>query len=527
MVDVPSSAYDYYAGLNEPLLNAVPSESTVIVEVGCANGRLGAALKLDRPDRTVIGLERDNQAAAIASKNLDKVIIIDVDIEMPTIERSSVDCVVFGDVLEHLLDPLPLLRAARVWLKPDGVIVCSIPNIAHTSVLRQIFRGDFQYQAAGILDRTHLRFYTYATIMKMMLETGFAPSFSDVIELRDDAVVAAAGPLLDAFEVGESQALRHLNAYQYIVTATPLPFMDDVVDFQDQSPISFVACVNDTDQLKSNLLASPCLGPGTPHEVLLYEGMGSAAEGLNRGLREAKNETIVFVHQDVFLPSWWPAQLALQWSKAENSGGRIDVAGAFGVRYREGGRTHVGRVIDRDRMLAMDIELPADVDGLDELLIVVKKQTPLRFEPAVGWHLYGTDLALQAHVAGLRTVVLDLPCHHNSLLKEFGGAYRYSESVLARKWPTELPIVTNSSTIDQDPLAADFSAKLEEQRQTTARELEEQRKTITRELEEQRQKAVLLEKKLAKRNARIAAMEASRSWRLNRLLNRFRNKISG
>jgi hypothetical protein len=87
----------------------------------------------------------------------------------------------------------------------------------------------------------------------------------------------------------------------------------------------------------------------------------------------------------------------------------------------------------------------------------ITRDTPLRFEPALGWHLYGTDIALQAHALGLRVAVLDLPCHHNSLLSGLDETYSHSESVLARKWPHELPIVTNSSTIGRDRLIDEVS----------------------------------------------------------------------
>ena len=513
----PDERGHYYEGLNEHLLAVVPDAARTIVEVGCANGRLGEALKRDRTDRSVIGVERDPHAAAIARQRLDAVLEVDLEVDLPVIDPGSVDCVVFGDVLEHLRDPLPLLRAARSWLAPGGSIACSIPNIAHHSVLLQLVRGDLQYQPAGLLDTTHVRFYTYATIMKVLLEAGFAPDIADIIEIRGrDHVVAAAQPMLDLLRVGQPQAARHLNAYQYVVTATAVAIADGPA-----RPITFVACTNDPEQLQSNLLASPCLGPGSPHEVLLYEGMGSAAEGLNRGIREAKNDLVVLVHQDVYLPSWWPAQLTAQWARAEEAG-PVAVAGAFGVRYREGGRVHVGHVVDRDHLLAQDVPLPARVDGLDEMLLVVPRDTPLRFDPRLGWHLYGTDVALQAHAQGLEVAVLDLPCHHNSLLSGLDDSYHRSESVLARTWPDELPIVTNSSTIDQDPARAAVEAARAEvaaAREEAALEVERLRRELAERAEGARE-AERVSQELAEREALIQAITTTRTWRLRNSINR-------
>jgi len=182
MAPTPGGEPDsYHEGFNEPLFRTVPATATTIVEVGCANGRLGAELKRGRPDRTVIGVEGDPTAATVARTRLDDVLELDLDRALPPIAPGSVDWVLFGDVIEHLRDPLPLLQASRSWLSPGGSIACSIPNAAHHSVLLQLLRGDFQYQPAGILDQTHVRFYTYATILKLLLEAGFAPDIADII----------------------------------------------------------------------------------------------------------------------------------------------------------------------------------------------------------------------------------------------------------------------------------------------------------------------------------------------------------
>ena len=220
----------------------------------------------------------------------------------------------------------------------------------------------------------------------------------------------------------------------------------DVAPTSATPPITVVACTNDDAQLAHNLLASPCLVDGR-HEVLLYAGMTSAAEGLNRGIEEASNDVVVLVHQDVYLPGWWPAQLWAQWEAAAAAGGPVGVGAAFGVRYRKTDRTSVGHVVDRDRLLWKPTPLPADVDTVDEMLLVVPRVTPLRFEPALGWDLYGADFALQAHAAGLRAVVLDVPCFHNSLRAGLGISYSESAAVLASKWVDEAVIVTSCSTI--------------------------------------------------------------------------------
>jgi hypothetical protein len=218
------------------------------------------------------------------------------------------------------------------------------------------------------------------------------------------------------------------------------------VDPSAEVPVTFVACVNDDAQLAANLGRSPCLQDGSPHELLVMRGCASAAEGLNAGIEQAKHEFVVLVHQDVYLPLGWPARLVTQWRLAEGRGGPIGVAGVFGVLDRRVPFDAIGRVVHRDRLLSHR-DLPADVNGLDELLMVVRRGTHLRVDGDLGWHLYGTDLSLQAEERGLRVVVIDAPCHHNSLTGRVPWKYRESERVLARKWERLLPIHTNLSSI--------------------------------------------------------------------------------
>src|SRR6266542_2728570 len=136
----------YYDGLNEYLFAAVPSRAKRILEVGCARGRLGHELKLQDPSRYVAGLELDPDAARAAEGRLEDV-----------------------------------LRRYRDLLSHDGLVLISVPNIQHFSVIKNLLRGDFMYQPAGLLDGTHLRFFTHMSFAKLMLDAGFLPKIEDRI----------------------------------------------------------------------------------------------------------------------------------------------------------------------------------------------------------------------------------------------------------------------------------------------------------------------------------------------------------
>ena len=220
-------------------------------------------------------------------------------------------------------------------------------------------------------------------------------------------------------------------------------------------PLSFVACVSDDELLQSNLLASPCLSHDSSHEVFLVKSCNSAADGLNLGVSRAKGGWIVCVHQDVALPRGWDHKLLDQLEAAEQQFGPIGVAGVYGVgpAIRQNGgfaAERVGRVVDRGRMLHEPHELPAAVATLDELLLVVPKGSPLRFDPELGFHLYGADLCLQAAERGLAVVAIEALCYHNSRHIGLPEEFFKSAEVFARKWQHRLPVATPCVIIDED-----------------------------------------------------------------------------
>ena len=155
-------------------MQMIPPGARHILDVGCGVGNLGAAIKkkID-PSIEVIGIELNAEAAEKAGKNLDRVFTGNVEaIELP-FEKGYFDCIVYGDVLEHLLYPWKLLKKHRLLLKPGGYVVASIPNVAHYRIIKGLRRREWNYQEAGILDETHLRFFTIKTIRKMFQDAGF------------------------------------------------------------------------------------------------------------------------------------------------------------------------------------------------------------------------------------------------------------------------------------------------------------------------------------------------------------------
>ena len=150
-------------------LARLTGDRPAVLDVGCAVGYLGEFLRRSSSARWLAGIEIDPGAAETARRHYDQVIVGSIDDPAVWSQlRRSVDAMIFGDVLEHTADPVMVLRMARSKLSDDGLIVVSIPNIGHFKVRLGLLLGKFDYEDWGIMDRTHLRFFTLKTAQEML-----------------------------------------------------------------------------------------------------------------------------------------------------------------------------------------------------------------------------------------------------------------------------------------------------------------------------------------------------------------------
>jgi O-antigen biosynthesis protein len=164
---------EYYDQPRPEIAAHVPASARLIVDVGCAAGALGQALKASRPGIEVRGIEPVREAAERARRVLDDVYVGGAEAPYPS-HWPAPDCVIFADVLEHLVDPWQTLRQFRAVMAKGGVLVASIPNVANGTVLRGLLRHRWDYAGAGILDWTHLRFFTRETALELIEQAGFS-----------------------------------------------------------------------------------------------------------------------------------------------------------------------------------------------------------------------------------------------------------------------------------------------------------------------------------------------------------------
>jgi hypothetical protein len=210
---------------------------------------------------------------------------------------------------------------------------------------------------------------------------------------------------------------------------------------------TFVVAVNDKDILRENFLSSPCLRHDRSHQVLLQEGFASAAEAYNAAIEDSVNDLMVFVHQDVWLPESWSTNLESAIQELDATDPNWGVLGCIGTAADTSGRGFVyslGRGAEGE-----PLHRPEIVQTLDELVLVIRKSSGLRFDMSLpNFHFYGTDICLRATVRGLNCYAIPAPCVHNTqqnlvLPKEFYESYAY----IRRTWRNHLPIHTTCISV--------------------------------------------------------------------------------
>lgn len=161
----------YYHHVRPEVLDRVPLSAGKVLDVGCGAGGFSANLK-SRQNVVVHGVELVAEAAEHARKHLDKVWSSTIEEALHDLPDGYYDCIVVADVLEHLIDPWLVLKALKVKLAVGGKIVASIPNIQNWAVLADLIQGKWDYQNEGILDRTHLRFFTRKSVEELFWSAG-------------------------------------------------------------------------------------------------------------------------------------------------------------------------------------------------------------------------------------------------------------------------------------------------------------------------------------------------------------------
>ncbi len=167
---------EYFRAVRTEILPIVPQFSQAVLDVGCGAGTTSLWLKEMGRVKTAVGIERDKSALEEAKKNLDEAFSADLESNEihGLIGERQFDLILCLDILEHLTDPWKVLRALKKHLKPNGYLIASIPNVRNYRVIVPLLaRGSWKYQDTGILDSTHLRFFTKKSALELFHDSGY------------------------------------------------------------------------------------------------------------------------------------------------------------------------------------------------------------------------------------------------------------------------------------------------------------------------------------------------------------------
>ncbi|MCB9358059.1 MAG: methyltransferase domain-containing protein [Calditrichaeota bacterium] len=323
----------YYANARRNLAERVPKNAKEVLDVGCGNGATGKLIHQLTGAR-VTGIEIHPEVAQVARQVLADVHVLDVEADALPFASKQFDCILCGDVLEHLIDPWAALKKLKAHLKPTGCIIASLPNVRNLGVIAKLLEGSWNYQEFGILDSTHLRFFARQDMEKLFASAGLRAELVEVVrdplfeqQMRtppQDTLTLDMGGLV--LRDVTPQDLNELTAQQLIYMATP-----DASVLPKPKPVaSVVIPVYDnlkyTEACLKSLFETP---EETPHEIIVvddgstdgtaqflvslgdkirvvtHEQNHGFARSCNDGARASIGQVVVFLNNDTeVLPGW-------------------------------------------------------------------------------------------------------------------------------------------------------------------------------------------------------------------------------
>ena len=206
--------FDYYNTARQEIAPLLPQSAERVLEIGCGAGGTLRWLRQRWPNAWLAGADINPKQVELARDCANHVEQCDLDARVPAIPEESIDLLLCLDVLEHLRDPWSTLSRLHRLVKPQGCCIISTPNVRHASVvLPLLFAARWRYQGSGIMDRTHLRFFTRSSACDLAREAGFR--IDTVLGLGTEA--GKRGHYWNVFTLG---LFRDLLTRQYVIRAT-------------------------------------------------------------------------------------------------------------------------------------------------------------------------------------------------------------------------------------------------------------------------------------------------------------------
>jgi hypothetical protein len=367
------------------------------------------------------------------------------------------DLIVLPDALPWLADPLALLRNLARRISPDGRLVLSTLNHAHVGTLAELVDGDLSIEARAALLPVQPRLTSPATAYKLLMDAGWMPALAG--HAPQPALAPPAHAALQALTrslgyATDGSAERIHQLAQLVIEARPS--FAGAAEQGGAALFDVLVPTNDERQLRANVESSPGLKE-VDATIVSYRGARSPAEAFEQGRAHCGADWVLLCHQDIYFPAGFGRQLNAVLAAIAPERRATTLLGfvGMGAAAHGGARSPAGFVIDR--LGRADHPASASAVSLDELAIVVSRDTVHRIDPALGWHLWATDLCLSAIVDHhVFPRIVRLPLFHNSRTGwQLPAQFHDAAATLARKWAGFGAIHTLCGVIDATaPVAA-------------------------------------------------------------------------
>lgn len=404
---------EYFQNINHKLLELVPNDALNIIEVGCAEGQLGSVLKNLNSNRYIVGFEYVEYVANIAKTRLDEVYIGDIQtMSIPeSIKKDSIDCIIFGDVLEHLPQAQSVLEKFKPYLKKDGVILSCIPNVQNQEVIKQLLTQNFQYHQSGLLDKTHTNLMTLPNIFKMFLDAQYKPHLHSINSSElDDNFYKSLTKTFKYLKIDLEYSKKTLSAFQYIVIAYP----NHTTTLNSAEPTTIITKNDNFIDFCNNINISPDLISNENISFKLIRNNKSILKNIQSEIINTSDNWIILTQDNVYLPRNWISHVQKLWDKYEKINNcKVGVLGVAGLEKNTG--KLISNCIIRDQSFFSNDNNQLEVNALLSSVLIFRKD---RFTPNVtkyyNFNTIGSEISSQLAKLNLTAHIIDIPCFINT-----------------------------------------------------------------------------------------------------------------
>ncbi|MFT3858022.1 MAG: class I SAM-dependent methyltransferase [Aquabacterium sp.] len=455
--DAPDGAF-------QRLLQALPAAQRVL-EIGCGAGQLAQAYRRQHPGSTWIGIERRAELVKPAARHMTQALHLDLNRVDVSAVQGPFDLIVVNR-LEHLPNAPKVLADLGRVLAPQGTLIVRAENHARLSALARLIEADPSTGVPALpddpasLDEAHPRFQSHSTIYKMLMDAGWMPTLADhePDDKLDDRMAAAARYMGETLDVPQGCADR-VHRMKHLILRATRPF-DDQVPASSHACFDVVVPTTKEQQLRVNVEQSPGLSE-VGARIVSYRRAASPAEVLSESLRHVQTDWVLLCHQDIYFPKGFGQRLNALLSSipAEQRASTLIGFAGMGINRQTEQPEPAGYVIDR--LNVADYPASNAVVSIDELALVVARDSIHKIDPHIGWHLWATDLCLTSictHRVFPR--IVKMPIYHNTQSGwQLPDSFFDSVAYLRQKFPQFDVIHSLCGTLDKDFVQRNRSPK--------------------------------------------------------------------